>query len=104
MASQSLKFNCWQRAGDYFYDFSAAIISIIDVITDILVTYEFWKLGRKVYFGIAVSIFILAQFCYASLFTIAYGENLRRDRSRALCFMCIFPIAQIVPVFMWMDS
>ena len=104
MAQQQTRLNYWQKAGDYFYDFSAAIISIIDVITDVLVTYEFWLLGRKVYFGIAVGIFILAQFCYAMLFTIAYGENLRRDRSRALCFMCIFPIAQIVPVFLWLDS
>ena len=104
MAQRGMHLNCWQKLGDYLYDFSAAIISVIDVITDILVTYEFWILGRKEFFGIAVAIFILAQFCYALLFTLAYGEELRRDRSKALCFMCIFPIAQIVPVFMWLDS
>ena len=34
------KLGCWSKIADWFYDFSAAVISIVDVVTDVSV---FWK-------------------------------------------------------------
>ena len=73
---KELELTCWQRFVDWFYDVSAAVVSIVDVLTDILITIEFYNDGRDTFFWIAVSIFGLANFCYTTFFILAYTKKL----------------------------
>ena len=103
MPSNEIELTWWQRLADYFYDFSAVVISVVDVVTDILITIQFGNKKQWPFFGIAVTIFGLAQFCYSGLFTISYADSLR-TKYQMLVFVCVFPVAQAVPAFMWLDS
>ena len=103
MVGHEIELTWWQRLADLFYDFSAVVISIVDVVTDILITIKFGLSEQWAFFWIAVTIFCLAQFCYSGLFTLAYAESLK-TKYQVLVFVFVFPFAQIVPAFIWLDS
>ncbi|ETO19913.1 hypothetical protein RFI_17307, partial [Reticulomyxa filosa] len=93
----------WQKIFDFFFDFGATVLSIVDIVTDVLVAHQFWVNGHVEFFAVSVSIFFLAQFCYTTLFCLTYGDRLK-NRELALAFVCVLPFAQLVPAFMWLDS
>ncbi|ETO10478.1 hypothetical protein RFI_26898 [Reticulomyxa filosa] len=85
------------------YEFGAPIISVVDVVTDIMVTFQFYQNGRMTFFWISLCILLLAQVCYSMLFTLFYADHWS-TRWRMVAFACIFPLGQFVPLFMWLDS
>ena len=95
-----------EKAADIFYDFSASIISITDVVTDVLVTIEFYREGSMTFFGISMTILIMAQLCYTMLFFMVFGYKYRdKKRSKQILFFTfVLPLGQLVPAFLWIDS
>ena len=51
----------WMMAAlSVFYDFSAAVVSIVDVTTDVLVTKEFYEQDKMFFFIFSVVIMVIA--------------------------------------------
>ena len=56
--------NKTQRIINTIYDIFTAVVSVLDVITDIMVLVEFYILGRMEFFYASLTILIVAQIAY----------------------------------------
>jgi hypothetical protein len=84
-------------------DIATALFSVIVVVCDILVTYEYYLQGRMPYFYSSLAIFALAQLTYAFLFTATYCKSVR-VQERVWVFCAVLPVAQLHPVFAWLET
>ena len=84
-------------------DIATATFSVMDVACDILVTYEYYLQGRMRYFYSSIDIFALAQLTYAFLFTATYCKSVR-VQERVWVFCAVLPVAQLYPVFAWLET
>jgi hypothetical protein len=85
------------------YDILSFFLSIFDVISDILITREFYLQERWSFFYISVAIFFIAQLCYSCLFLALY-DDAGSIWQKIIQFCMIFPIAQAVPAIIWLQS
>ena len=85
------------------HDAFTALASVSDVIFDVLVVREFYQDGRTGFFLAGLAIFVLAQASYAFLFTATYASH-ARPAQRALCFVLAFPLAQLIPLFCYLET
>ena len=63
------------------FDIISAMVSLLDLTTDIIIMITWYNLGRMVFFWISVGILICAQFSYISIFYFNHGtfEHLWRS-------------------------
>jgi hypothetical protein len=85
------------------HDVLTAVASVGDLVFDVLVAIQFYRDHYMIYCTLSIIIFAIAQACYAFLFTSAYASHLPPSK-RALVFVVVLPIAQITPVFAWIES
>lgn len=78
-------------------------MSSTDIVTDVLVLYEFWQLGYMTYFWISLAIFAAAQTSYAFLFTASYASQ-KSVSHRIIVFFVVLPLSQLVPIFCWLEA
>jgi len=88
---------------DILHDIWTVSSSFIDIITDILVTYEFYQNGHMVFFYLSMIIFMVAQFSYAWIFAETWGKHASPLRI-IFIFIIILPFAQLIPIFTWLES
>jgi len=88
----------------YFYDFSAAFLSIVDVTTDALVTREFYQDGKMFFFVFSLCIMMVAHLAFAFLFIALYCGHTWSEKQRVLLWFAMMPLAQMVPIFIWVHS
>ena len=67
------------------------------------VAVEFYQAGRLTFFHLSLSIFVLAQACYAFLFAATYGGHLG-NAGKCCVFIMALPFAQLVPIFTLVES
>ena len=72
-------------------------------VTDVLVCVEFYTAGRLGFAAASTSILLVAQLSYSFLFTATWGRDLKWQRATVV-FFCVFPVAQLVPLFAWLES
>ena len=95
---------------DLMFDCVTMVLSVADVVTDVIVAIEFYNLGAKglPFLVISLTIVALAQLCYIVLFVIHYGRGgawgLLPFYKRAAIVACLLPTAQFVPIFLWAQS
>eukprot|EP01084_Bolivina_argentea_P251667 422159_1 len=95
---------------DIIYDILISAFSIVDIICDICVAYEFYKQEKYVFFYISLVIFILAQISYASIMTISMESTKSNQSFRQtfishfLIFIISFPLGQFVPLFLMIQD
>jgi len=79
--------------------------SVADVILDVMVTIEFYKMGDKgwPYCLGCLIIFGIANCTYAFLFAATWARP-HSPLGRMLVFVMVLPVAQLVPVFVWVES
>ena len=109
-----------QRLFDTLHDVVTIAASVVDVVADILVTIEFYNGGPAShhFFLASCGIFIAAQvvgspctalpvtllqLCYAFLFVYTHAQH-RGAPARVLTFLLVLPLAQLVPIFTWIES
>lgn len=93
MASQEL---C-NKNFDAVYDIIAAFISLFDIITDFWILIQWYLEGRMAFFGISLSILILANFAYLLVFSIRYGDGYKYNPVFLCLCTCFFlPIAPLL--------
>ena len=84
-----------ERSINIFFDILAALISISDVATDVIVTYNFYINDQMTFFGLSLTFIILAQlsYCFAFLIVIASEDSPCRA---FLLFLCLLPISPVL--------
>ena len=93
MSSQEL---C-NKKFDLVYDIIAAIISLFDIITDLWILIQWYYQDRIIFFGISLSILILANFAYLLVFNIRYGDSYKFNPfTLCLCTCISLPIAPLL--------
>ena len=86
------------------YDLLAQLISILDVVTDLIVCVGFYLDDRMVFFGLSLTILILALVSYDALFVYLYSGEHKFHRD-CLLFAAMFPISPFIPfIFFYAES
>ena len=87
------------------YDVVAILISIADVTTDVIVIYDFKVAYRMTFFGIALTIMIIAQLAYAivfvSRFTSAKGIKKHGEQRYIILFIIVLPMSPFLSFFFY---
>ena len=78
------------------YDIFTALISLLDVITDIMVLVEFFILERMAFFYASLTILIVAQFAYCIVFWWKFKKSFSTYALASLGFCCMLPFAPIL--------
>ena len=78
------------------YDIFTALVSLLDVITDIMVLVEFYILGRMAFFYASLTILIVAQFAYCIVFWWKFRRSFSTYALGSLGFCCMIPFAPIL--------
>ena len=90
------------------FDALTVVASAADQITDLLVLYQFYVDGLDTYFIVSLGIILLAQLTFAFTFTIeraeVRGDTWRAHRRRIVIFVCVFPLAHLVPILAYLTS
>lgn len=91
------------------YDLFCAAVNVSDVASDIVICVQFYLQDQLVFFWLCIAIFAIAQICYSVLFTALYGTKYRdthakKVRAACLCFLCILPFGQVVPLIVWIGA
>ena len=87
------------------YDLLTILISIADVTTDIIVLIDFYNKGRMTFFGISLTILILAQCSYSIAFAIKFNTVDNWKWYRTCCGLCCcLPFGTLVAFIMYFSS
>lgn len=93
-----------QAWGDLFFDVFSTSLSFVDLISDVFVSVQFYQEGEYVCFWVSMCIFFMAQCAYVAQFEIQFGRSSDRDCKRALRCLLVFPVAQFVPLLVWLAT
>ena len=105
--------NCRKKAGtclisslDIGYDIFTVGLSLTDVISDIIITYEFYQEEDRTFFWLSIASFCIAHSAYSFLFLseYAFSNSSLQFCGTILAFIVVFPFAQLVPTLLWIDS
>lgn len=84
------------------YDVLAQVISILDVVTDIIVCVQYYQKDRMVFFGISITILLLALIAYDFVFMINLSEE--RKLGRLWLFLTMLPISPLIPFILYFTA
>ena len=85
------------------YDIMAQIISILDVTTDVIVCIQYYQRDRMVFFGISITILILALIAYDIAFFINFCDESSNGKKLAL-FLFMLPFTPFVPYILYFTA
>ena len=78
---------------------------LIKVTTDIIVLIDFYNKDRAVFFGISLTILILAQCSYAIAFIKRFNVTQNYSKTFAcICFCCLLPFSSSVAFCIYLSS
>ena len=78
------------------YDLLTIFISIADVTTDIIVLIDFYNKERMTFFGISLTILILAQCSYSIEFAWKFRVDIRKWHQMCCALFCCLPFGTLV--------
>eukprot|EP01083_Nonionella_stella_P136716 416171_1 len=96
MCCQSTSAMTTARILAYVYDIFTAIVSLLDVITDIIVLVEFYIMGRMAFFYASLTILIIAQLAYCIAFWYKFRKAFATYCLGSIGFCCLLPFAPIL--------
>ena len=85
------------------FDVFAVVVSISDLATDIIVTYNFYQQDRMIFFGLSLSFIILAQISYVFAFVFSIGNEDKPWRV-FLLFICLLPLSPIISFIFYLTE
>jgi len=98
----------WSKMVDSFYDFTALVLSSLDMVTDVLVIFTYYRDGKLVLFRIGLTLLVVAQLAYIKIFAMEFGEGYfgagKPIWKKILLLLFVAPFAQLVPLLIWLDS
>eukprot|EP01084_Bolivina_argentea_P205033 350276_1 len=84
------------------YDILAIFISIADVTTDIWITYEYYMLGHRVFFGISLFIICMAQLSYCITFALRCMKQFGGLSEFMCCCCAAIPFAPVISLILYL--
>ena len=87
----------------FVFDVIAAIVSLLDLATDLIILVTWYQQERMVFFYISLSILILAQLSYVSIFYYNHGTWDRVCYS-ILSVLCTLPFAPLLSFIFYLVS
>eukprot|EP01083_Nonionella_stella_P126339 382370_1 len=94
-----------QHALEIAYDIFTVIISLLDVITDVMVLIHFYSTNRMTFFYISLTILIIAQLAYVMAFWWKFTGSTFNSASSALCAcICLLPLSPILSYAFYFTS
>ena len=94
---------CGNKCFGYSYDILAQVISILDVVTDIIVCVQYYQKDRMVFFWISFIILMLALIAYDVAFMINFCDEDKISRKIAL-FLVMLPLSPFVPFLFYFTT
>eukprot|EP01084_Bolivina_argentea_P013195 24738_1 len=94
---------CCEQFINIFFDIFAALVSISDIVTDVIVTYQFYQHNRTVFFGLSLSFIILAQLSYIFAFIIQNGDETKPFRI-FLMGLFLLPFSPIISFIFYLTE
>eukprot|EP01083_Nonionella_stella_P272207 922883_1 len=105
------KNNCWQgeitqKILEITYDIFTVVVSLLDVITDILVLIHFYTSGRMIFFYISLTILIVAQLAYSMAFWWKFEEtgSYGGPGSALFACCCLLPLSPVLSYAFYFTS
>jgi hypothetical protein len=99
---------CVRPTANGVLDAVTVVFSAADMVTDVLVLIQFYVDGQEGFYTVSLCIIVLAQVTFALTFTVeraeVRGNSWAAHRRRLLVFMCVLPVAQLVPIFAYVTS
>ena len=91
---------------DVLYDVLTVVISIADIVTDVIVCVSFYTNQRITFFAISVTILIIAQLAYAVLFIWRFNAESKHRHicSLMLLFLCLLPFGTLVSFIVYLTD
>ena len=83
------------------YDILGQIISVLDVTTDVIVCVQYYQNDRMVFFGISLTILLLALIAYDIVFMMNYCDERKLYKQIAL-FLTMLPISPLIPYILYL--
>ena len=81
---------------EFMYDIFSIVISILDVITDIIVLVEYYIEDKMAFFYASLAVLILAQLAYTMAFWWKFVNSFRSAGSALMYCCCLLPFAPIL--------
>eukprot|EP01083_Nonionella_stella_P038748 105343_1 len=88
---------------NYLYDAITGIISLADLITDVIVMYDFYVKQRMAFFVVSLIIIICAQIGYCGCFVVKYS-NYKESYKDVMLFCSVMPIAPFLSFVFYLTS
>ena len=79
-----------------FYDIITMVISVLDLITDVLVMIDYYNNGHDYFFTCSLIILIFAQLSYCLAFSIRHSNTYLPRYVYFLVFICCLPFSPII--------
>jgi len=98
-------FSCCGREKiiSFSFDFLSVLISLSDIVTDLMITSYYYQTGKMNFFYVAVGILVLTQIAYTALFIFNYFPS-PTPKEVVYASFSVFFVAQFVPLMIWLDS
>lgn len=78
--------------------------SVLDIVLDLIVLLQFYEGKMWIFFYSSLTIFAVAQLCYAFLFVATWARGTESILKRVAVFFLVLPFGQLVPLFTWIES
>ena len=88
---------------DKVYDTVNIIITILDLVTDILVIYDFHTNQRYIFFWLALGCVVIAHICYILVFIVKYSNSYDSPNEISV-FIGLIPIAPLLPYILYWST
>ena len=87
---------------DWTYDVISILIGLADVITDYMITYQYYSQGHMGFFWVALILLcIMHIFCGGVIVLLLDLDN---PVSKVAVFICVLPFASLFPGMIWLQS
>ena len=84
------------------YDVLGQVISVLDVVTDVIVCVQYYQKDRMIFFGISLTILILALIAYDITFMLNYSNE--KKMGVVALFLFMLPLSPIIPYLMYFTA
>eukprot|EP01083_Nonionella_stella_P049924 132958_1 len=95
--------SCLMVFCDYFYDTLSGVMSVLDVLTDVMILIYYYESKKEIFFMLSLSILVLSQLSYASLFLIRFASHLSL-RNKVMTFILVLPFCPFMSYILYWAS
>ena len=89
------------------FDIVSAVVSLLDLVTDIIILITWYNQDRMTFFWISISILILAQISYITVFYYNHGDSFGYwwdNLHSFISLLCTIPCAPFLSFIFWAVS